>query len=98
MCRPYYWSLYFLSEGRAFVVALMWVHAAFAAMLLVGYQSRVASIGSWVMLLSIQNRNTTILDGGDFLLMNLLFWGTFFLPWRCARAPRAPMGSTAVRS
>lgn len=82
ICRPYYWSVYFLSEGRAFVVLLMWIHAIFAAMLLVGYQSRVASVGSWVLLLSIQNRNSTILDGGDFLLMNLLFWGTFFLPWR----------------
>lgn len=59
----------------------MMVHAVFAALLTLGYQTRLASFGSWVMLLSIQNRNEMVLDGGDFLLMNLVFWGTFFFPW-----------------
>ena len=87
-CRPYSWSLYYLDESWLYATALMAVHAVFALMLTLGYRSRVASLGAWIMLVSIQNRAPPVLDGGDYLLMNLMFWGTFFLPWRyvCVRA------------
>lgn len=37
-------------------------------------------MGSWFLLLSLQNRNTLIGQGGDDLLRMLLFW-SIFLPW-----------------
>jgi len=52
----------------------------FALLLIVGYKTKLASIASWLFILSVQNRNPMILQGGDDLLRLLLFWG-MFLPW-----------------
>ena len=60
--------------GQAVLFALA---ALFAAMLLVGYRTRLASILCWVFLLSLQNRNTMILSGEDNLLILLTFWAMF---------------------
>ncbi len=57
--------------------ALFILAAGFGGMLLVGYRTRLASILSWVFLLSLQNRNSMILSGEDNLLILLAFWGMF---------------------
>lgn len=62
-------------QGLLFLLA-----ASFALLLIVGYRTKLASIVSWFLLLSIQNRNPFILQGGDSLLLMVLFWG-IFLPW-----------------
>ena len=46
-------------------------------MLVLGWKTRFATIASWVLLLSLQNRNTMILSGEDNLALLLLFWGMF---------------------
>jgi predicted DCC family thiol-disulfide oxidoreductase YuxK len=78
-------SLHTLS-GRSEVEAfLFFISGVFALMLILGLRSRVASVGSWVLLVSLHIRNPFIVHGGDDLLRMLLFWG-MFVPWgaRCS--------------
>ncbi|HEX4475308.1 MAG TPA: HTTM domain-containing protein [Polyangiaceae bacterium] len=75
--HPGYFSLHLASgavwfEGLLFVVA-----AAFAVCLAVGYRTRVATIASWALLVSLQNRNPEVLSSADVLLRVLLFWAMF---------------------
>src|SRR5688572_9815408 len=67
-----------LWQAQAFLFLL---NAGFAFMLLLGYKTRVATIVCWFLMLSLQNRNPLILQGGDDLFRMLLFWG-IFLPWQ----------------
>jgi hypothetical protein len=77
---PYQFSLH-ASSGLWQVQAILFaLAAAVAGALLVGYHTRLATLVSWVLLVSLQNRNPMIGQGGDDLLRMLLFWG-FFLPW-----------------
>src|SRR5262249_294496 len=50
-----------------------------AIALMIGYRTRLGTLLSWVLLLSLQDRNPDILQGGDQLARLILFWG-FFLP------------------
>ena len=92
---PYQFSLH-AGSGLWQAQAVLFVAAAgLAGALLVGYHTRLATVGSWVLLVSLQNRNPFIGQGGDDLLRMLLLWGVF-LPWgrvwaRDARARPAPM-------
>ena len=77
---PFYFSFHTLS-GLWQVQALLFILAAVIAFcLLLGYQTRLATILSWILMVSLQNRNTLISQGGDDLLRMLLFWA-IFLPW-----------------
>lgn len=58
---------------------LFGVAAVFAGMLVVGYKTRLATIASWVLLVSLQNRNAYVLQSGDVVFRLLLFW-SMFLP------------------
>jgi predicted DCC family thiol-disulfide oxidoreductase YuxK len=76
----WYVSLHFMS-GVWQMQALLFVLAALAAAaLLVGYRTRLASILSWALFVSLCTRNPYVLQGGDMLLRVVLFWG-MFLPW-----------------
>lgn len=78
--NPYFFSFH-TTSGLWQIQALFFLIAAvFAVCLLVGYKTRYVSFLSWAFLLSLQNRNTMILQGGDDLVRMLLFWG-IFLPW-----------------
>jgi hypothetical protein len=77
---PYHFSFHTLSGLWQVQAVLFLVAAVFAVCLLLGYKTRTATIISWVLLVSLQNRNTFISQGGDDLLRMLLFWG-MFLPW-----------------
>ncbi|WP_232066349.1 hypothetical protein [Hymenobacter sp. BT18] len=78
--NPYVFSLH-TSSGLWQVQALLFALAALtAAALVLGYKTRWATAISWLLLISLQNRNPLIVQGGDDLLRMLLFWG-FFLPW-----------------
>lgn len=76
---PWSWSLYWLSESPWLVAAGMVAAACCAAAMLAGYQTRWATALSWVLLVSLQNRNPLVLNAGDTLLRLLLFW-SIFLP------------------
>lgn len=75
----FYWSLNAISgnfwlQWLIFVVALL-----IAICFLVGYRTRLAAIATWVMIISLHNRNPFILFAGDDVLRALLFW-SMFLP------------------
>lgn len=72
-------SLYLLGGSSAFVAALFALAALAAAALALGLSTRVAAAASWLLAVSLHNRNPTLLSGGDLLLALLLFW--------CALAP-----------
>jgi hypothetical protein len=58
-------------------VALFVLAAAFAAALVVGFHARLAACASWLLLVSLQNRNPLVTYGGDIVLVLLLFWSCF---------------------
>ncbi|WP_265107970.1 HTTM domain-containing protein [Halosolutus halophilus] len=73
----YSYSLHAIS-GEAWVQALLFCVAGVVAVaLLVGYRTRIATIVSWVLLISLHLRNPMIINGGDVLFRMLLFWGIF---------------------
>ena len=77
---PYQVSLHTISGLWQVEAVLFVIAAAAAGALAVGYHTRLATVVSWAMLVSVQNRNPFIGQGGDDLLRMLLFWG-IFLPW-----------------
>jgi hypothetical protein len=91
----YHWSLHMLS-GEVWGQATLFVLAALAAVcLLVGYRTRLATIASWLLVVSLQDRNPFLSDAGDTLMKCLLFWG-MFLPLGAAAsidARRRPSGN-----
>ncbi len=65
-------------EGSyAFQAALFLIAAVFAVALLVGFYTRVATVGCWLLLVSMHLRMPVTNNGGDVLLSMLLFWGMF---------------------
>lgn len=79
------WNDYFISlhaiSGLWQVQLILFFFAwFFAIMLFIGYRTQLFSFLSWLMLLSLHNRNSLILQGGDDLLRMVLFWG-MFIPW-----------------
>ncbi|HEV3021588.1 MAG TPA: HTTM domain-containing protein [Pirellulales bacterium] len=79
-----HWSLHMLS-GEVWGQVVLFVLAGLAAVcLLAGYRTRLANITSWVLFVSLQDRNPFLGDAGDTLMKCLLFWGMFL-----------PLGATA---
>lgn len=76
----YQFSLHAASGLWQAQAGLFLLAAGLAGALLLGYHTRLATVASWVLLVSVQNRNPLIGQGGDDLLRMLLFWG-MFLPW-----------------
>ncbi|MCV0424928.1 MAG: HTTM domain-containing protein [Roseibium sp.] len=71
------WSIH-LANGSAWFQALLFLLAAFLAILLIlGWRTRLVTALSWLLMLSVQNRNTFILSGEDNLALLLLFWAMF---------------------
>ncbi|HEX8524237.1 MAG TPA: HTTM domain-containing protein [Tepidisphaeraceae bacterium] len=74
-----YASLYFLSGSAGYVQCLFALHALMAILLLVGYQTRLATIGCLIMVQSMIARNQILTNSGDSFLFWLLTW-SIFLP------------------
>ena len=72
-----YFSLHALNGSPVWIGILFALAAAFAALLLVGWRTRLATAASWVLLVSLHLRNPYLCDSGDRLLALLLFWGLF---------------------
>jgi hypothetical protein len=77
---PYQFSLHAMSGLWQVQALLFALAAAGAGALLLGYHTRLATLLGWLLLVSVQNRNPLLGQGGDDLLRMLLFWG-LFLPW-----------------
>lgn len=72
-------SLHLMSGTWLFQFSLFILEIGFAIALLVGYRTQLATIVSWILIVSVQNRNPLILQGADDVLKMLLFW-SMFLP------------------
>jgi len=87
------YSLHALS-GEPWAVGLLFALAgAFALALVVGYRTRLVTLVSWVLLVSLHARNPMVLNSGDTLLRMLLFWSAASTDWTGRRRSRA--GETA---
>jgi hypothetical protein len=71
------WSFHFGSGSWGYQAMLFGLAAALALALLAGFETRLAVIGSWLMLVSIHHRVPPILSGAENLLRMLLFWAMF---------------------
>lgn len=75
--HPWYWSVHLLS-GQPFVQGLLFAIAALLALaMLVGYRTRLVTIASWVLLVSLHHRNPTLLFAADSVLRTVMFWAMF---------------------
>lgn len=82
---PWLVSLHMVS-GLWGVQLLLFATAAYCAFcLVIGHRTRLFTFLSWVLLVSLHNRNLTILNAGDLLFRVLLFWSLFLpLGARCS--------------
>lgn len=78
--NPYYFSFHALSGELWWQVVLFCVNAACIISLMIGFKTRFFTFICWAFLVSLQNRNPFILQGGDDLLRLTLLW-CMFLPW-----------------
>lgn len=77
--RLWFLSLHVLG-GSAVFQGVLFVLAGLAAVALaVGYRTRLATVLSWGLMLSLHVRNPAVLNSGDTLFLLLLFW-SMFLP------------------
>jgi hypothetical protein len=81
--NQYSFSLHAMSGLWQFQLLLFLAAYFFAVMMLIGYRTRLFTLLSWVMMLSLHNRNTLIMQGGDDLLRMVIFW-CIFIPWGAA--------------
>lgn len=70
-------SIHFINGSAWFQAMLFIIAGLFALSLVLGYRTRLVTVVSWFLLLSLQNRNPILLQGGDNLALMLLFWGAF---------------------
>ena len=75
--NPAAWSLHIADGGLWFQAVLFAAAGVFAVMLMLGWRTRLVTIASWALLLSLQNRNPLILSGQDNLILLLAFWAMF---------------------
>ena len=77
---PSFFSLHMINGQPAFIHAMFAIQALAALALLCGFRTRSATLLSWLLLVSIHNRNPWVLNGGDVYARVILFW-MLFLPW-----------------
>jgi predicted DCC family thiol-disulfide oxidoreductase YuxK len=70
---------WWLSPYPAAEALLFAVHGVFALALAIGFRTRIATVGCWLLMLSLYRRDPTLATAGDRTLQLLLFW-SMFLP------------------
>lgn len=73
----WHWSLHMANGLPAYQGFLFCLGALLALSLVVGYQTRLVMILSWLLEISVQARNPMILQAGDVLLRIIMLWGCF---------------------
>jgi predicted DCC family thiol-disulfide oxidoreductase YuxK len=72
-----YWSLHALSGQPILQILLFGIAALMGIAMLVGYRTRLATIASWILLISLHNRNPALIFAADDVLRALMFWAMF---------------------
>ena len=75
--NPLRFSIHLMSGVWQFEAALFLIAAIFALALILGVRTRLVTIVSWFLLVSLEMRNPAILQGGDVYFRLLLFWAMF---------------------
>ncbi len=75
--RPWHWSIHAMSGEPIFQVLLFFIAGLMAIAMLVGYRTRLATIASWILLISLHNRNPVLIFAADDVLRALMFWAMF---------------------
>jgi hypothetical protein len=70
-------SIHLISGQFLFQAVLFLIAGLFAVMLMFGIRTRLASVVSWFMVVSVQMRNPSLLQGGDVYLRVLAFIAIF---------------------
>jgi hypothetical protein len=70
-------SVNFISGNVAFQTAILVIGLVVSIFFTLGYYSKISTILLWILVVSIQNLNGAILQGGDDYMRMLLFWGMF---------------------
>ncbi len=78
--KQLYYSLHNLNGSLSWQATLFILNAIVAIALIVGYRTRITTVVAWLFMVSLQNRNPFIQQGGDDLFRLVLFFG-MFLPW-----------------
>jgi hypothetical protein len=71
------WSLFFIQAGAQITTlayAIVWMGIIAAFMLMIGWQSRLAATITWLVWVSLWNRNPLLLDGDDAILKLMCFY------------------------
>jgi hypothetical protein len=71
------WSFHAWSGTAEFQTALFVLAAIAGLSLMIGYRTTLASLVSWLFLISIHTRNPLIINAGDTYIALLAFWGIF---------------------
>lgn len=79
MSMPWSFSFHLANGSTGFAAAMFAIHFLFGLMLVFGYKTRWATIGAYIMTVSIHNRNWLVNNGGDDILRAILFI-SIFLP------------------
>ncbi len=74
---PFHVSFHLASGAASVQYALFAVALLCALAFIFGFRTRLATFLSWLLLLSLHNRNFMVLSGSDQLLRLLLFWAMF---------------------
>ncbi|MBT4867077.1 MAG: HTTM domain-containing protein [Planctomycetaceae bacterium] len=90
-------SLYWMNGTPLFVSLMFTVAAVFALMLLVGYRTRLATVVSWALLVSLHYRNPLVASAGDHVMRLLLFWGMFLPLGVCGSVDSRLRNNNAAR-
>ena len=72
-----WWSIHTLSSSEYYQIFLFSISFIFSIFLILGYQTKLSTIMSWILLISLHSRNPAVLQGGDVMLRVLLFWAMF---------------------
>jgi HTTM domain len=73
-----YPTFLFVQGGSSTWVGLLLGLLALAGIALAaGFLTRPAALVAWVLLFDLQRRDPYVLDGGDRILLHMLFWGLF---------------------
>lgn len=77
LLNPWHWSLNLINGQPLFQTFIFGVGIFIVLLLLIGYQTRFATIATWALMISIHNRNPALLFAADDVLRAILFWAMF---------------------
>lgn len=70
-------SFHLFNGQVEFQAVMFFISFVFTLCYLLGYKTKLSAFITWILLLSIQNRNNMILNAGDVITRMMLFWSIF---------------------